>query len=313
MSARYLEHRLKLSALRLADALETHRSLLKASAALGLSQPALTKSLQELEDQLQTRLFDRHARGVRPTEAGLVFVTAARRILAEVRYLDDELDVLSSPDGGILSIGALPVAAGGVLPGVLRRLRADHPRMKLRLREGRMEELLPLLASGEIDLVVGRLYEPEIPDSFVREALWREPISVLARPGHPVFEGETTAQTLARHDLVLPTITQRVGREIDHALALLGFDPVRALRASSYGLIREMLLGADMVAIMPSFLMLGDLERGVLHMAPLPVAAPDRPAGLVQRKDGPRSMTANVFIEALRIYAAEFSRRGWKL
>lgn len=52
-----------------------------------------------------------------------------------------------------------------------------------------MEDLFPLLAAGEIDLIAGRLYEPAGPDGFVREALWSEPISFLARAGHPILRG----------------------------------------------------------------------------------------------------------------------------
>src|SRR3954447_7425533 len=232
---RYLDQRLRLPLLRAVDAIETHRSLLKASAALGLSQPALTKSLQELEETLQLRLFERHARGVRPTEAGAVFVRSARRILAELHRLDEELDQLSIPEGGTVALGALPVAAAGVLPGALTRLKALHPRIRVRMQQGRTEQLLPLLASGEIDLIVGRLYQPAVPDGFGREALWTEPISILARAGHPLFE-ETlvTLDALRRYDLVLPTITQRVGQEIESLLAALGLAPATWLRSSSY-------------------------------------------------------------------------------
>src|SRR5271166_920764 len=94
---RYLSQRLRMNLLRAADAIETHRSLLKASAALGVSQPALSKSLLELEDVLQLQLFERHSRGMRPTEAGLLFVRSARRVLAELNRLDEELDELSDP------------------------------------------------------------------------------------------------------------------------------------------------------------------------------------------------------------------------
>jgi LysR family pca operon transcriptional activator len=76
---RYLDQRLRLPLLRAVDALATHGSMLKASAALGLSQPALTKSLHELEDLLQLRIFHRHPRGVYPTAAGVVLVRSARR------------------------------------------------------------------------------------------------------------------------------------------------------------------------------------------------------------------------------------------
>jgi LysR family transcriptional regulator, pca operon transcriptional activator len=230
MMHRHLEQRLRLSMFRAVDAVETHRSLLKASVVLGITQPALTKSLQELEDVLQTRLFDRHSRGVRPTKAGLVFVQTARRILAEVRRLDEELDQLSSPIGGTVALGALPVAAAGVLPGALARLKTTKPDIKVQLQQGRTEDLLPLLASGEIDLIVGRLYEPVLPDGFSREPLWTEPMSILARTDHPIFSEAVTIDALRRYELVLPTVTQRVGQEIDHLLDLLGLTPTTSLR-----------------------------------------------------------------------------------
>ena len=96
---RYRSQYLKLAALRAVDAIDTHRSLLKASVALGLSQPALTKTLQELEGMLQVRLFERLPRGVRATEAGVVLIRSARRILAELRRLDEELETLSAAGG----------------------------------------------------------------------------------------------------------------------------------------------------------------------------------------------------------------------
>ena len=194
MTRRYLDQRLRLSLLRAVDAVEAHRSLLAASVVLGITQPALTKSLHELEDIVGARLFDRHSRGVRPTEAGRAFVQTARRVLAELRRLDEEFDQLSSPGGGTVALGALPVAAAGVLPGALSRLKADYPHIKVRLQEGRTRDLLPLLASGEIDLIVGQLYEPAIPDRFSREPLWTEPISILARNEHPIFADAITAR-----------------------------------------------------------------------------------------------------------------------
>ena len=138
-----------------------------------------------------------------------------------------------------------------MLPGALVRLKSTYPDVKVRLRQGRTEELLPLLAAGELDLIVGRLYEPAVPDGFAREPLWTEPISILARAGHPIFAcGLVSAEELRRYDLVLPTVTQRVGQEIEHLLSLLGLVPA-SLRSSSYGFIREMLLATDLISVMP--------------------------------------------------------------
>lgn len=300
---RFLDQRLKLHLLRVADALETHRSLLKASAVLGIGQPALTRSLQELEALTGERLFDRHPRGVRPTAAGLVMVRLARRILAETRRAEEELDRLASPGTGSVAVGALPVAAVGVLPGALIRLRATHPALQIRIQQGRMEDLLPALAAGEIDLILGRLYAPAVADGYLREALWEEPISILARAGHPILAAPS-AEALRACELVLPTISQRVGQEIDALLGALGLSPALPMRSSSYGFIREMLLATDMVSVMPRLMMAGDLLRGSLRVVPLPVPAPPRPAGLVLPRDRPLPAAGLAFVAALRAHLA---------
>ncbi len=300
---RFLDQRLKLQLLRVIDALEAHRSLLKAGTVLGLGQPALSRSLGEAEAIIGQKLFERHPRGVRPTEAGMVLVRLARRVLAEMRRADEALDRI----GQVAAIGALPVAAVGVLPGALIRLKASHPDIRLRVEQGRMEELLALLAAGEIDLVVGRLYTPATADAFLREALWQEPLSIIARPGHPILSPGGPA--LSACELVLPTVSQRVGQEIDQLLARLGLGGA-PLRSSSHGFIREMLLATDMVSIMPRSMMAGDLLRGALRVAALPLEAPPRPAGITTSPDRPLPPAALAFCQALRGHVAELAAEG---
>jgi LysR family pca operon transcriptional activator len=217
---------------------------------------------------------------------------------------------LSSSESGAVTLGALPVAAAGVLPGVLARLKAAHPGVRIRLLQGRTKELLPLLASGEIDLMVGRLYEPGAPDGFRREALWSEPISVLARAEHPIFSEPVSVAALQRYDLVLPTIIQRVGEEIERLLSLLGLDAATSLRSSSYSFIREMLHETDALAVAPRLMMVGDLLRGALRVVPLPLPAPDRPAGLILPRNGALSPAAEMFATSLRAYVGEIAARG---
>ena len=308
---RYLDQRLRLNLLRAVDAVETHRSLLKASAALGLSQSSLSKNLQELEETFQLRVFERHFRGVTPTQAGAVVIGSARRVLAELRRLDEELELCSRPGCGAVALGALPVAAAGVLPGALTLLKATHPDLSVRLQQGRIDELLPLLASCEVDLVVGKLYAPAVPDGFAREALWMEPISILARTQHPLFKVERISiDQLRLYNLVVPTITQRVGLEIDTLLSALGLAPAALLRSSSYGFIREMLHGTNMISIMPRLMMAGDLLRGTLGVAPLPIATPDRPSGLILPRGRKLPAAGQMFVNCLRSHVADLARRG---
>jgi LysR family pca operon transcriptional activator len=310
-SNRHLDQRLKVQHFRCVDAIALHGALLKAAVALNLSQPALSKSLHEVETIVGAKLFDRHPRGVKPTRIGATFVESARRMLGELRRLDETLDAFSSPSRGTLALGVLPVAASGLLPGVLARMRASESEMRIRLEEGRTEELLPLLASGEIDLIVGRLYEPSVPDAFEREALWSEPMSILARAQHPIFACATIdVEQLRRYDLLLPTVTQRVGQEIERLLQQLGLAPPTSYRSSSASFIREMLYVGDFLSIMPRMMLVGDLLRGSLRFAPLPIPAAERPAGLIRRRGQPLPPAARVFVEVLRGYVRELAVHG---
>jgi LysR family pca operon transcriptional activator len=309
---RHLDQRLRLQHLRAVDAIATQGSLLKAAAALGLTQPALSKALHEAEDISAAKLFDRHPRGVTPTRAGAALIETARRVMAEIRRLDETLDIVGHPGRGALSLGVLPVAASGVLPGALTRMRAAHPEIRVRLEQGRTEELLPLLAAGEIDLIVGRLYEPAAPDGFVREPFWSEPIVLLARAGHPIFAIDNLeSEQLRSYDLALPTVSQRVGREIEWILQKLGLESTVAYRSSSYDFIREMLISGDFLSIMPSLMMAGDLLRGGLKLAALPLPPTERLAGIIRPAAKPLPPAARAFVEALKVFVRELAERGF--
>jgi LysR family transcriptional regulator, pca operon transcriptional activator len=308
---RHLDQRLRLQHLRVVDAIAARGSLLKASAALNLTQPTLSKTLHEAEEIARTKLFDRHPRGMKPTVAGLSVIEAGRRVLAELKRLEETLDVIDGPQKSVLALGVLPVAASGMLPGALTRMRLEHPEITVRVEQGRTEDLTGLLAAGEIDLIVGRLYEPPAPDAFEREPLWSEPIAGLVRAGHPLLEKTLLeAEDLRAYDLVLPTVSQRVGQEIDWILQRLGLERTVAYRSSSYGFIREMLFGGDFVSIVPSLMMAGDLVRGSLKLVPLPIPAAVRLAGVIRPAGRELGAPAWMFMQVLRSFVRDLVEQG---
>jgi LysR family pca operon transcriptional activator len=207
-------------------------------------------------------------------------------------------------------VGALPVAAAGVLPGALARLKIARPDIEVRVIQGRTEELISLLTLREIDLVIGQLYAMPEDDGLVRTPFYSEPISVLARDGHPIFQrSDDLAQALADYSLVLPTVSQRVGREIDNLLAELGVTPRQPLRSSSAAMIRELLYATDSVAVMPHMLLAGDLLRGEMQLLPLECGGRARPAGLIRRGDTALLRNAQAFVDAARGYVGEIENR----
>ena len=305
---RHLDQRLKLRHLRIIEAIDDHSSLLKASVALGIAQPALTRSLQEIEDILGVRLYDRHAKGLRETPFGEVLTATARRILAELKQLDNKLDQLARDTSLLVTVGVLPVAAVGVMPGVIARLNDEHDDLQIRLVQGLSEQLIPELNAGNIDLIVGRLYPSLTPDALIRETLYHEPMSLIAHPDHPIFSapGPTQAR-IAKTKLVLPTVTTKIGQEIDQLLTDMGIDLDAPIRSSSVGFIREMIQAREFATIMPSLMLAGDLLRGYIRVAPLPIAAAPRPAGIVYRGDKTLPSAALALIDALRSYVEDLA------
>ena len=303
---RHLQHRLKFRHLRVVDAILSHDSILQAAKALGLSQPALTKGLQEIEAVMDVRLFERHAKGVTPNAHGRVVGHSARRILTEINRLEDQLEALDGGDGGSVVVGALPVTAAGMLPGALARFQTLYPQIQVRVSQERTEALLAALTVREVDFVIGRLYEPAQPDNFVREELYDETIAFLARADHPVFEKPHVGpEELSEYNLVLPTVSQRVGREIDIFLDLVGIKALQPLRSSSVSMIREMLHATDCVAVAPQVMLIGDIARGSVKALRIGGPQLPRPAGLIRRSDAPLMRNAGAFVETFKSYAAE--------
>ena len=293
-------------------AIAEHGSVLKAARSLGTSQPAVTKVLREVEGALGRPIFDRLPRGVMPNEYGRAFIARARRVLGEIDHITDDLARIADGQAGTIVVGALPSAASGLMPGSLARFRRVHPSMVVRVVHGRSDQLLPQLEAGGLDLVVGRLYEPQAPDDFRREVLYDEPISILCRAGHPVLKKPALVPAdIAPFDLLLPSLEQRVGQDVERAIAALGLEPQQPpLRSTSLSFIREMLLGGDSLAVLSRMMLAGDLLRKTIRIVPLAVPTPSRPAGVITLRHRRRAPALDALVKALRLYIRELRAAG---
>ena len=298
--ARHLDHLLKLRQLRIVSTLADQGSISRASPALNVSQPALTKALQQLERTVGAQIFDRDARGVRPTAVGHAVIDSARRILAELRRLDDELDRIASSTSGSVAIGATPSPTIGLMPRVLAELRSGPADLQVRIMEGAFEDLVPALSVGEIDLIVGRLYDSPVPDGLVREELWDDPIVFLVRVDHSLGRGRPTMADVSRYELIVPPVSRRYGNEIDQLLARQTDLRAPLLRSSSFGFARAMLYATDMVAIAPRLMMAPDIERGDVKIVELDLDMPPRPSGITYRSGSPLSSGGQTFVACLK-------------
>ena len=158
---------------------ESH-SIAEAARRLSLTQPAVSKCINELENTLGVALFERDSRGISPTRYGEVLSRRAHSIFGEIRLAGEEISQLKGADSGKVSIGVMPVAAGGFAAAAVADLMTSHPGVCVSILEGDHEMLFEALRNRQIDLVVGRLPADLSASDLDRTALPRP--AVRSRP-----------------------------------------------------------------------------------------------------------------------------------
>ncbi|MFC8176592.1 LysR substrate-binding domain-containing protein [Streptomyces sp. NPDC012438] len=270
-----LDGRLKFRHLTLLIAVYDHGSVVRAAESLHLTQPAATRTLRELEAIAELPLFVRVPRGMRPTVYGEALVGHARTVVAEIRRAREHLTGLRRGQDGTVTVGTLLAGANVLLPRAVARLKKERPRLTVVVREGTPDVLHPALLSGELDLIVGRVGPAPCGEALRQRMLYREPIRLAVRAGHPLLAegpaGGTVALTDAlAHPWILPVEQTALRQElgalfVDRGLPL----PADRVECTSILTMRALLLQTDMVALLPE-LVLRDDE----HLAALPVELP---------------------------------------
>jgi len=167
---------------------QTH-NLSHSAKLLHTTQPGLSKWLKDLEADIGLPLFERHARGLTPTQHGQTLIAHARRIDAQLDRAVVDMDILRTGGAGRVVIGASGAAATEAAPRAILAMAKRMPDMRIDLVEGTMDRLLGLLARGDLDIVMGRsASNAALEASIHSEQLYVEPIDLVARPGHPLFD-----------------------------------------------------------------------------------------------------------------------------
>lgn len=179
-----MDRRIKFRHLDAFSAIARAGSLKRAAEALNLSQPAISKTLAELEGILGVALMDRDRAGARLTQAGEIFLQFAEQSTAALRH--GLRSVLAGGNSGAqLSVGVLPSVASSLLPRAVLAFARSDPGTVLDLHEGPHYDLTSRLRSGKLDLVVGRLGSPDSMQGLVFRQLYAEEVVIVAAPGSP--------------------------------------------------------------------------------------------------------------------------------
>jgi len=275
---------LTLKQFRYFEALAHHRHFGRAADASGISQPALSMQIKELEDVLDVQLFERAARHVRLTRAGEDFAPHIRDILRAVDELADLARLAQDRLSGRLRIGVIPTIAPYLLPAFIAQLRAAHPSVDIHIRETLTPRLIEELSQGRIDAAIVAL--PVSEPSFEEVAIFEEDF-VLVRPQADARSPVPDAQHLAKMKLLL---LEEGHCFRDQALAFCAMRPTlprEGLDGSSLSTLVQ-LVGAGLgVTLIPDMAVQVETRSAAVSVARFSGVPPKRTIGMIWRKTAP--------------------------
>jgi DNA-binding transcriptional LysR family regulator len=285
-----------------------HGNLRRAAESLGLSQPALSKSLRRLEKSMAAKLVKRTPKGVELTTVGTALNAQVRRIRLTLDDVAREAADLSQGRAGQLRIGASPVHAEE-LPAAYAALLKDAPNVKVAITVSDNDLMVPALRSGELDLIVN--YIDDFPyEGCVKEHLYDDEVVVYSSADHPLTKQKiVTMAQIARQRWALSPVNLLPWHSFYRAFQDKGVPlPQATVETRSLRLRVQTVASSDL---------LGFLSRRVIRQAAPQFRLKElhvkevkwrRPVGVIYRKDAYLSPAARRFIEILKATVREINR-----
>lgn len=273
----------------------------RAAETLNLSQPALSKTLNELEQLTGTRLFERGRLGAQLTLVGEQFLTHAVKVLDALNTAGQALNRKEGLNNDVVRIGALPTAALGILPTVIGQFHKQEKDITLQVATMNNTMLLAGLKSGEIDIGIGRMSDPELMSGLNYELLFLESLKLVVRPGHPLLQETVTLSRVMEWPVVVSPKGTIPRQNAETLLQSQGCKiPAGCIETLSASLSRQLTVDYDYIWFVPSGAVKDDLRRGLLTALPVPTQGAGEPIGILTRVDATFSSGAQTLLSAIR-------------
>ncbi|WP_312464794.1 LysR family transcriptional regulator, partial [Pantoea endophytica] len=239
---------LKLHQLRAFVAVARQGSIRAASRLSGLSQPALTKAIQELELALGVRLFERRQQGVTLTDIGDNFFKHASLVLEELRVAQEDIQQRLGLAGGRVNIGVGGSIARTVMPQVINQFHREYPLVKVRIVEGQLVSMVHELRQGELDFTINTYDKNHLDQELVFERLMERDYQVVMRKGHPMAHARTLAE-LQHCDWTMPTPQGSYYRLLHDLFGERGMAPKIVVTCETFMACTSLVAQSDFVSI----------------------------------------------------------------
>jgi LysR family pca operon transcriptional activator len=288
-----IDSRIKIRHIQCFVVVAQQRSMQKAAATLSITQPAVSKTIKELEDILEVRLLDRGKKGTVLTRHGEFFFDHCQ---ASLNALQQATRSIAQAAMEVIKIGALPSLGASFVPQVLLAFQQRAGHFQVALLNGTMAHLMGQLRERALDLVLCRHPDAEQMVGFSFEYLFADPLVVVVRPEHPLLEDPIVKPDRLRlFPAVLPTKGSINRHAVDVLVAAHDIEPTaNFIENLSVSFGRVYTINSDAVWFVPWSAVKFDVAAGTLVKLPLPVKDSEDSAGLTARSIG-LMMRANSF------------------
>ena len=301
MTSSLLDPRIKLRHLSCFLEVTRQSGVVAASQALGLSQPAVSKSIAELEILLATDLFDRSGRKLVLTRQGEVFARHAMAAAAALREGIDSIG-LNRASQAIVRLGALPTVEVEVVPKAVASFTSGPLACRVHIESGPSTHLLAMLRDSKLDFIVGRLASPEVMNGLIFEHLYSEQLTFAVRPSHPLARKQSLSiRDIEPYPLLLPPPNAIIRPIVDSLFITAGMGtPKFEIETVSNSFARAFALENDAVWTISRSVVARDLEIGQLVALDLDTSATQGPVGITTRSNEQPSITTLSMMDAVR-------------
>ncbi|MEY2927517.1 MAG: hypothetical protein RL367_1994 [Pseudomonadota bacterium] len=291
---------MKLSQLRDVVAVAEAGSLRSAGRMLGIAQPAITRSIREIEHELGVVLFERHAKGARLTEMGRTFVRRAESVQAEIRRAHEEIEQLKGHQTGEVSLAVSTASAMCLLPKALLNFRKAYPDAVTKISESFFAPIERDLLSGRIDFYVGPFDQGSTANSFSVEMLFPNQRRIVARRGHPLAHTNSLADLAEARWLRPATGDRSTEGDFEVALAEFGLSSPRIVVHSRSALITMLTIAhTDLLTVVPQQWLDFPLTAPLVEALDLPEFRA-APICIIRRHDMPLTPLAERMCDEMR-------------
>jgi DNA-binding transcriptional LysR family regulator len=296
-----IERRISLHDVRVLMSVVQAGSMGKAAKRLATSQPAISRSIAELENALGVRLLDRNPKGIEPTPYGRALLKRGTVVFDELQQGVKDIQFLADPTAGELRIGASIAIAGGFVASLVNRLSQRHPRLAFQILATDTATAYRALLDRQVDLAVVHVIEPIAEEYLSAEPLFRDPHLVVAGAQNPW----TRRRRLGLSDLLnepwtLPMPDSPYGGVVFEAFRAQGLGIPRTVVTSTLPVRSALLATGRFLSMVPRVVMRFPVRNQRLKSLPIDLPTTLRPLALITLKNRTLNPAAQLFTDFAR-------------